>query len=253
MAPDTLSPTLEQPEISIDQEVQRHVREAAEAAETLGDVREEVRSRARKVIERGQSGLGDALERQGAEMEQVIRGYEGVTVDDLEDGVMGNNHIGKGDSPMNISRDIVGKTEELERTLAHESAHGEQADIATTDEDVAVIIDGEEVSSLELLEGDAERAAAKAVDGDAAAHREGQPAEVYGSGQKKLGKIIDALGEDEVESVLRKDGDRAGQIEALQGKLWKAQLERDSTGDTLGRITREAQETGHDIRELLAA
>lgn len=189
--------------------------QAAENAETVGRFVEGFRERTRELVERGAVDAAEVDERMDV-VERAARGSESLRLGDLESGVLGQAFVGGGDGGVRLSREVFAGAEgsaDVERAqhvAAHERAHGEQAQLKGT-----LLLDGEEVSHLELLEGDAEIAGNEATGKGMDNHREGQPEEVYESGQDKYVEIARKVGKDKLRRVLRGSGD----LSEVQGAL----------------------------------
>jgi len=187
--------------------------EAAESAETVGDFMRGFRVQTRNLIEQGGAEQAEVDERL-AVVEKAAQGSESLHLADLKSGVLGQAMVGGGDGSVQLSRDVfagagdASDIEQAQHVAAHERAHGEQAQLHGT-----LVVNGEEIDHLLLLEGDAELAGNKAVGKGIDSHREGQPEEVYVEGQNVVIDIVRRVGEAKFRQVVRGSGD----VSELQG------------------------------------
>jgi hypothetical protein len=181
--------------------------QAAEQAETVGNFVAEFRKRTRELV-----GQGTVEESEVAERERVIEaaaeGSEHLKLADLEANVLGQAMVGGGDGGVQLSRDVfatagtAADVEQAQHVAAHEREHAKQAQLHGT-----LVIDGEEIDHLLLLEGGAEIAGNEAVGKGLNHHRAGQPKETYEEGQKAVVDIIHRVGRAKLDAVLRGSGD----------------------------------------------
>jgi hypothetical protein len=190
---------------------------AAASARTVGAFVEDFRAQARELVKDGAADEARADERLRT-VEAAAKGSENLKLADLEANVLGQATVGGGDGGVQLSRDVFANAEgsaDVERArhvAAHERAHGEQAELSGT-----LVVDGEEVDHLLLLEGDAELAGNEAVGRSEGHHREGQPEETYAEGQELLVNLERRVagGRAKIRGVLRGSGNLRELQEAL--------------------------------------
>lgn len=181
--------------------------EAAENAETVGRFVAEFRERTRELVEKGAVEKSEVEERERV-IEAAAEGSEHLRLADLEANVLGQAMVGGGDGGVRLSRDVfatAGSAADVERAqhvAAHEREHARQVQLRGT-----LVIDGEEVDHLLLLEGGAELAGNEAVGKGMDHHRAGQPKETYEEGQKAVVDIIHRVGRAKLDAVLKGSGD----------------------------------------------
>ncbi len=203
-----------------------HLREAqlraARSAETVGSFVAGFRAEARGLIDDGRVDDGEADERLET-LEAAAKGNERLRLADLDANVLGRAQVGGGDGGIELSREVFANAEDAadveraQHVAAHEGAHAEQARLHGT-----LVVDGEEIDHLLLLEGHAELTGNDAVGKGMREHREGQPEETYAEGQRLAVEIIARVGRAEFESVLKGDGD----VTRLQDPLETPEEER---------------------------
>lgn len=181
--------------------------QAAERAETVGSFVANFRERTRELLERGTVERSEVEERERV-IEAAADGNEHLNLADLEANVLGRAQVGGGDGGIELSRDVfatAGDSADIERAqhvAAHEREHARQVQLRGT-----LVIDGEEIDHLLLLEGGAELAGNEAVGKGMDHHRAGQPKETYEEGQKAVVDIIHRVGRAKLDAVLKGSGD----------------------------------------------
>lgn len=181
--------------------------DAAKTADTVGGFVADFRSKTRMLVEEGRVQQAEVDERMEV-VEAGARGSHSLRLDDLESGVLGQAFVGAGDGGVRLSREVFANAEDradverAQHVAAHERAHGEQVQLRGT-----LVVDGEEIDPLLLLEGDAELAGNEAVGRGMDHHREGQPEAVYEEGQDVYVDLIRRLGKAKVRDVVRGHGD----------------------------------------------
>lgn len=181
--------------------------QAAEQAETVGNFVAEFRKRTRELVEQGTVEESEVAERERV-IQAAAEGSEHLKLADLEANVLGQAMVGGGDGGVQLSRDVfatagtAADVEQAQHVAAHEREHAKQAQLHGT-----LVIDGEEIDHLLLLEGGAEIAGNEAVGKGLNHHRAGQPKETYEEGQKAVVDIIHRVGRAKLDAVLRGSGD----------------------------------------------
>jgi hypothetical protein len=181
--------------------------QAAEKAETVGNFVAEFRERTRELVEQGSVEQSEADERKRV-IQAAAEGSEHLKLADLEANVLGQAMVGGGDGGVRLSRDVfatagsAADVEQAQHVAAHEREHAKQAQLHGT-----LVIDGQEVDHLLLLEGGAEIAGNEAVGKGLDHHRAGQPKETYEEGQKAVVDIIHRVGRAKLDAVLKGSGD----------------------------------------------
>jgi hypothetical protein len=197
----------------------------------------------------GSSAIISALGEHARALKEAGAGFERVQLaHDLPPGVLGMNVVG-GDQAV-VRSELVVTPRELHRTLLHEVVgHGGQAAPKVPNPHVALIINSVPWDVLRVLEGDAEREAAKGMGEGAGSPRPGQPEEVYGEGQRLVVGLIGEVGEGLWEETVRGSGNYA----PLQVQHWEGQLRREASPQTLERVLKEGELTGYleEARELV--
>jgi hypothetical protein len=248
----------------IDLLAEQRLQEAAENAESVGEMRAEIREQVGDLMQAGTTAgnqsqeinaqVAAKLEERGDEIAKAGKGYESVRIaQDLPDGVGGQNYIGGSAAEAEVSADVVTDPAKLKEVAMHEAdkevGHGSQAAPKVGNEQAALIVDGEMHDVITVVEGDVERGVQRKLGRGAETHREDQPEEQYGKGQRMANTVIVEVGETHWDNALKSTGDYG----ALQKEIWKSQLERGIDRKAVVRLTEEAQITGYrtEAREAL--
>ncbi len=237
------------------------LRAVLDRSQTLGDFQRQARERIDQVLQGGEHNgraLGEAMRRKSHEVEDAMTGFDGVRISNLPGGTLGRNLVGGEQSSAEVSAAIVLDPDELRRTVTHEAhsevGHSSQANPKAAQEAIALIVDGQKLSITGVLEGDVEMGTARLIDGSSDHHREGQPEQDYGEGQRAAVAAVSAIGTSEWNNHLKKGGAHAGDLGHLQQALWERQLRTAQDEATVLRIVEEAEETGYTnaARQALA-
>lgn len=150
-------------------------------------------------------------------VDAVTRGHDDIRLDTMPDeAVLGYNTIGGGRTGIHVNRTTLAgiasddERKEMTQVIVHEEAHGDQVELVGK-----LKIDGKEIDDLLLYEGHAEVNGNEGAGMSMTDHREGQPEEVYGEGQRLAVMIIRKAGREAFEKAMTKDGD----LSALQGAM----------------------------------
>lgn len=249
-----------------DAEAHMRLEIAARSADTIGQLRNNVRGQINelayapainKEMKAHRAQTRNVMEGMYGQLQKETRGYDRVQLAQLSPGVGGMNYVGADQSQAVVSTSGVHDIARLGHTLAHEAhpekGHSSQAMLRAHNPDVAVVVNGQRLSITALLEGDVEAGTAELKEGSASVHRDDQPEEIYGEGQSGMLSIWEKVGRGTADSVLKKKGANAGNVGHLQKALWKVDIERSPNVATVRRIVKEAEETGHinEAREVL--
>lgn len=228
---------------SAEEAVKGLLQRADGAEETIATVIANIENEADRLrlMAQGTFDVANALDAQANGMKAVVEDFMSVKVKDLGQGRLGENTVGGGKSSITIDKEhlVTGAPDEVELTLHHEDRHGDQVSPITAGRQAALIVDGNPITPLEVLEGDAEIASQVAMGRGPSTHRDGQPGDVYRRGQDAARKVRERAGEETWDKALTRDGGMSD----VQVRLWEAGRDEGTLREE--DVQREAAITGY--------
>ena len=195
-----------------DQLLHEHINQSG----TVGQVRSQVQQVLSEV--QGDDEAEQRVQEYSSAFDKAASGHETVTLEKMSGGKQGENQVGTHNSKANTdlfeAEHLIEDTEVTEEVLDHEDEEPTGHAGQIQGREGLVADNGEVVQGSELYEGEVESQQAKKHRGNASAAREGQPADVYGSGQQKVAPKLSIYSD-----YLRKGTDRVeAQAELLKGQ-----------------------------------
>lgn len=178
--------------------VRQQLENVSQQASTVADIRNGFNNALYKVIEDEDEEAAILIRRHKQEIDDVTNGYDKVRVENFSGGKLGENEVGTHNSA--VARDLFSVDADLdtiEETLLHEDGNasgtvghaGQRPDV-----EVLAVDKGDGVlAGSELLEGENEAGLSRKLRGSVSKARDGQPDELYGSGQEKVSPHYEAV------------------------------------------------------------
>lgn len=179
----------------------RQIELANEQADTIGDIRHGIDQALQAAEDAGDEQATEALKQHDQTVDGITEGYDDVQIEDFADGQLGENRVGTHDSKVErnlFSLDAIkDDANQAEEVILHEDGDASgsvgHANQRTDLQALAVDTDDGIVVGSELLEGENEAGLSKKLRGSVHKAREGQPTELYGSGQEKVAPHFEAI------------------------------------------------------------
>lgn len=174
---------------------------ANEKADTIGDIRHGIDQVLQQTKDEGDEEAVEVLEEHDKAVDDITAGYDNVQIEDFSGGQLGENTVGAHNSK--VERDlfsveaIQADVQQTEEVILHEDgdASGSVGHADQRNDLQALAVDSADgvVAGAELLEGENEAGLSKKLRGSVNKARDGQPKELYGSGQEKVALHYEAI------------------------------------------------------------